>query len=200
MIFNKFEIVVHNISVSVKDSVFLKATKKFTEFAESLSGSGQSSEYYSNERNASKAFEDIILGKFGEMYAVVALNQFCFPIIKVDTGIYKSKQKNWNCDLPYPGCFPNFHVKTCNDFTKKFAGDLSWTFQYSNIGEKGGKDKLFASSGRELVALMHVPDYRRNEGILVATGPWIEISKHLRDPVSKKLIGLKKCVYYKDLQ
>lgn len=175
--------------------------KKIDEFVNNMGGSIN---YYNKNRRASKAKDDIFLGKKAEYFALYALHTKCnFPVINLDMEIRKGKAKGWQCDLPfhetYPD-FPNVHVKGCNDWTYNYCNDYSWSFQYSNKNGRNGRDIIFSSPETDLVALVYVENARDPSGIVKKILPWEIAKNYLKDPISRMLVGLKKCLYFKDIQ
>lgn len=182
-----------------------KINAKIQRFVDDLSSKKQSASYYSKNRNTSaeKALNDIFLGKKAEYITAIGLNKFhSLEYIEPDLQIRTGKNKGWAVDLPYnlyDKYIPNMHVKSCNAKTFKFCNDFSWTFQLSNKSGKNGKDSIFTDGGNDLISLVYLDDHLSNKGYIKAILPWNTIYPKLRDPIKPTLIGLKKCLYYKDL-
>lgn len=178
---------------------------RIKEFANQLKRGKQSIDYYSKKRNvkAAKAYEDICLGKKAEYILAIHLGaKYNFPVLIPDIEIRKGNKKGWKIDLPYNEInsqYPNIHVKACSDSTLKFCQDYSWTFQYNNNNDKFGQDDLFKYNNNDLIAMMFLENYESSYGVIKAILPWEKLKKHLKNPLKRTLIGLKVCIYYKDL-
>lgn len=193
-----------NVSQYINDKINLNAKK----YADGMTGKSQSIDYYGKNRNAGdpeKTYWDTFNGKKGEYFASIILNKkFGFPYLEPDCSILPGRQKNWDPDLPYNNnhpTLPNVAVKTCSNSTYHYCNDYSWTFQYSNNNGIGGQDTLLDSTDDNYyIALMHVPKPKENIGILMVFAPWTKVSPYLKDPLSQRLVGLKQCLYFEDLQ
>lgn len=192
-----------DLKVSLTDEQNEEVNKLIERFVNEMLGDQQSVSYYNKRRNASKAAEDIFLGKKSEYLALLAMHkEFGFPLVKPDLEIRNGRKKGWEPDLPFrevDSSFPNVHVKACSKFTYDYCKDYSWTFQYSNNTGICGKDDLFLSETEDLVALVYVENSRSKNGVIKSVLPFSEIRKHLKDPIKKTLVGLKKCLYYQDI-
>lgn len=182
----------------------MKACRAFTD------GMRERDTFYRETRNATKPLTDIMVGKYGEIFAMQCLTAKGFPSIPVDLAIYAANNKSWAADLPYRGVdggLPDVHVKTCDLNTVRFVsgktidgqalGRYSWTF---NVGSKDGWGKDSAiDSKRDVVALVYIPSLEARSGTLVATIPTAKLRGLLKPPVSDKLKGIKLCVYDSDV-
>jgi hypothetical protein len=178
-----------------------KINSKCEEFVKAMSGKNQSAEYYEKHRNAQKEkiFNDIFLGKKAEFIAAQALFQYGLPLLEPDLEIRKGKAKKWKCDLQYDNI--DIHVKSCNKKTLDFCKDYSWTFQNANKDICGGKDTLLKNNqNKQLVILVYLENMMYNIGVVKAIVEFSKIEPLLKDPIKKLFIGLKKCIYYKDLE
>lgn len=171
-----------------------------------LTNKKQSKDYYKDNRraNVSKIVNDIAIGKKGEIVACYHLvNDRKFPALDIDFEIREGASKGWNVDLPFSGKdkeYPDVHVKSCGPQTLNITGgECSWTFQLSNANGKGGRDPVFDGPDTDLVAFVYIDDLKAQKGVIKAIMPWGDVKKHLRDPISISLRGLKKCIYMNDL-
>ena len=163
-------------------------------------GKGPSTNYYLKHRKAHKPNKDIFLGKKAEFIALRALKNLSklFSAVEVDMEIRYRKAKGWKPDFSVGGI--NYHVKACSFSTKDYCGDYSWTFQIANTDIPAGRDELLNSDGNDYVVLVYMKEEISPEGIVKAILQWKEAKPLLRDPLKTSLIGLKKCLYYKDLK
>lgn len=169
-------------------------------FAERLYSPGQSAEYYTSMRSARDPKKDILVSKIAEIASALWFRKHGFSLPSVDFGIRTPEMKGWSSDLKFSGHeLPDTHVKSCTNATVDYVGTPSWTFQYANDAGPGGRDALFTDTqSMDLVVLTQVISY----GLVavLATGPWRMLYPMLRDPKSPSLQGLKKCIYFYDLQ
>lgn len=177
-------------------------------FADSMNGE---SEFYRQTRNARNPKENIMIGKYGEVFAMQCLTAMGFPSIPVDFAVYDEANKSWAADLPYRALglgLPDVHVKTCDIDTVRYVsgkvvdgypvGKYSWTFNIGSRTGVGGRDTAI-SSRQDVVALVYIPTLQVKSGTLVATVPTAMLPKLLKPPISDKLRGIKACVYESDL-
>lgn len=189
-----------NLKVDISEELNNEINREIQVFVDAMSEKKQSVEYYTKNRSvkADKAIEDIFLGKKAEYFVAIGLEQYCgIPYVKPDLSIRKGKKKGWDADLVLPEV--NMHVKACSDKTVKFCKDYSWTFQYSNKSGKNGKDQIFEEN-KDIVALVYLPNHLSNSGEIKVISYWKDLINHLRDPLKPTLIGMKKCLYYKDIE
>lgn len=196
-------VVIHNENFSWTQEYQKSMIAAVNQFTDKMAEKDQSADYYGERRNASRPLADIKFGKFGELTGALFLRTKGWPKVLPDFSVRTGVKKGWDCDLPFNKInkvFPGCHVKTCNEKTRQFAGEYTWTFQWENTSGVGGRDPLFMRpDSNELVLLMYVPSLDENKAVVVATAPWNKIHGILRDPISDKLKGLKKCLYYEDL-
>jgi hypothetical protein len=165
----------------------------------------ESKKYYASRRAAvpAKLQHDITNGKYGEFIAAEFFPNFGVPYLAPDLVVKKSDEKNWDADLPYSkvGNFLDCHVKTIDQESKE-KYNFSWTFQKKNTYGTGGEDRLLSHPEcKDLVAFVLVPTlWGESEAQVVASAPWNLVFPLLRDPLLPKYIGIKKCLYYKDLR
>lgn len=189
-----------NLKIELSDKTNNEINKKIQIFVDAMSEKKQSVDYYTKNRSvkAEKAIEDIFLGKKAEYFVSIGLEQeFKIPYCEPDLSVRKGRKKGWDADLVLKDS--NIHVKACSDKTVKYCKDYSWTFQYSNKSGKNGKDKIF-DDDKDIVALVYLPNHLSNYGEIKVISYWKDISKYLKDPLKPTLIGMKKCLYYKDLE
>lgn len=189
-----------NLKVDISEETNNEINRKIQVFVDAMSEKKQSVDYYIKNRSvkAEKAIEDIFLGKKAEYFVSIGLfREFKIPYTEPDLSIRKGKKKGWDADLTIPGV--NVHVKACSDKTVKYCKDFSWTFQYSNKSGKNGKDKIFEDD-KDVVALVYLPNPLSNIAEIKVISYWRDLSEHLKDPLKPTLIGMKKCLYYKDLE
>jgi len=163
-----------------------------------------SNKYWTSNRKDSKPYEDSLIGKKGEFFVAKYIKQQHGFEIKPDVEIYTSKKKNWSADLPYTTAgydYPDCHVKTCSQKTVDYAKTYTWTFQLNNGFGKGGTDRLLSSDeyDSDLVALVFVPHWESDVADICVLDAWGNLRKHLRDPKSPRLKGIKTCLYVGDL-
>lgn len=205
---NYQQILWHDIEVIMEEKVHNNVMSKTIQFSKGMQDKQQSLEYYKRQRNATSPIHDVQTGKYGEYVAAYYLRrQWGFPAVCPDIEIKNSNEKNWDCDLPFnikDAAYPNCHVKTCDQKSSDFVSrncnsKYSWTFQYANKTGIGGRDQLFNNpNSKELILFMFVPDLN-NKSRVIASAPWNEVCKLLKDPIATKFIGLKKCIYSEDL-
>jgi hypothetical protein len=198
----------HDWEIELKNEQHAAMVRVSEKFKEKMNAKNQSAEYYRDKRNARSPLGDITIGKFGEFVACFALRSIGFPKIMPDISIRKGSRKGWDCDLPFgelDTSFFNSHVKTCDqntsDYVSRVRGDqYTWTFQWANRTGFGGRDKLFdRQNSSEVIWFMFVPNLDSKTPRLIASAPWNKLQGILKDPLSEKLKGLKKCVYSDDL-
>lgn len=190
------------IEVKLSPQANTALNKRLSTYADGMEA--KSHGYWSNKRNASKPYEDSLTGKKGEFLVAKYIKDIYGFDLKPDVEIYSSRGKNWSADLPYKTKemdFPDCHVKTCSQKTIDYAKTKTWTFQLGNGHGRGGTDRLLSSDtyDDDLVALVFVPTWESNSGLVMHLNPWKEIKPFLRDPISPRLKGIKTCVYTDDL-
>lgn len=205
---SKQSVVINRITdlrVTLTEQQNINLNKDIETFVEKMTEKDQSVLYYKEKRNTNtkKAAEDIFLGKKSEFLTLLGLHKiYGFPLVKPDMEIRVGCNKGWEKDLAFrkkDATFPNVHVKSCSRGTYNYCNDYSWTFQYSNNDGNFGRDDIFNDANPDLVALVFLETPQSKEGIIKAILPWVIIRQYLKDPKKKSLIGLKKCLYYKDL-
>lgn len=163
-------------------------------------------DYYVRKRNANprKIKKDIWIGKLAEVGVAQYVMEQGGPFLEPDFNIYGGKNKNWDADLPYSksSSFKDIHVKACDGDTVEYLKkngqeDYTWTFQWSNNDGRGGKDKIFEKN--DCVALVYVPTADSHWIEIVCLADVFELIPLLRDPISARLKGIKKCIYWSDL-
>lgn len=198
----------HDWEIELKEEYHEAMVRVSEKFKEKMNTKDQSAGYYREKRNATAPLGDITIGKFGEFVACFGLRAIGFPKIMPDTSVRQGSGKGWDCDLPFgksDNTFFNSHVKTCDQGTSNYVqrvrGDqYTWTFQWANRTGSGGRDKLFDNpNSSEVIWFMFVPDLGSKKPRLIASAPWNKLQGILKDPLSEKLKGLKKCVYSEDL-
>lgn len=177
-------------------------------FASSMA---KESEFYRQTRNARDPKLDIMIGKYGEVFAMQCLTALGFPSVPVDFAVYDNTHKSWAADLPYRALglgLPDVHVKTCDIETVRYVsgkkingisiGRYSWTFNTGSKTGIGGRDTAISST-QDVVALVYIPSLQAKSGTLVATVPTSMLQGLLKPPLSDKLRGIKACIYESDL-
>lgn len=196
------------IEIKLPDYVNDKINANVKKYADAKKGKDQSIDYYEKKRGVKdpkKAYWDIYNGKKGEYFTAIILNKkFSFPYLEPDCKILPRGEKNWNPDLPYQQLneiYPNVAVKACSNSTYRFCKDYSWTFQYCNSDGIAGKDEIFEeTSDNHYVALVYIPVPEESLGTLMVFAPWVKVAPFLRDPISPKYKGIKRCLYFEDLK
>jgi len=197
---------VKDVLIELTEEQNSQVNAKIQTFVAALNNSGQSHKYYEENRNtlALKAAEDNFIGKKAEVFVRWHLiNERKFPHISIDFEIRSGCSKGWTIDLPFAKKderFPNIHVKSCQGWILQYAKDFSWTFQLSNNSGRGGRDSIFDGPDDDLVAFVFLENHLSSTATIKAILPWGIIKNHLKDPVKESLVGLKKCIYLKDLQ
>ncbi len=197
ILFDKLEII--NKELRFNDEEYDAIRDRVERFTEEMS---HSAKYYARMRNATSALDDICLGKYAEEAALKYLTELGYPATELDYAIRKGKQKGWIADIIYDDA--NFHIKSCSrktvDYVSKRRGDTySWTFQWANKnGGIGGRDPIFELPD-DTIIFVYLDSIYSREPLIVATSPVRAIMPLLNNPISTKLIGLKRCVYYKDM-
>lgn len=181
------------------------ANEEIDLFVRKMIEGDQSDSYYAEQRRSipEKVAEDIAIGKKAEYLAAIYLHEtYGFPLIRPDVGVYSAQDKSWSEDLVYghiDAKLPNIHVKSCSRKTYEYCRDCSWTFQYGNNGQPGGMDAVLVHPNGSLVVLMFVETSASKSGIVKAIVPDSVIGKYMKDPLNKRLKGIKKCIYFMDL-
>jgi len=194
--------------ISFTDKQNTKINNSVIDFTEKLLEKNQSGSYYTEKRNANsdRLFDNIAIGKKAEFFAAYYLYKvFEYPMIPIDIDIRDGMSKQWICDLPYSEYdkdLRNTHVKVCDKKTIEYVGDYSWTFQWSNNQKNtGGKDELFKKENQnDLIILLYMENFQTNQAVIKFFGSFNQIVDLLKDPLSKKLFGLKKCLYFDDIK
>lgn len=194
---------IQDFLISLSDQDNDQVNRRIRLHAEALSDKKQkqSAKYYVENRNAtaSKVINDICLGKKAEVMTMLVLrDSFGFPAVPVDLEIRKGNKKGWMPDLIYPDV--KVHVKSCSASTLRICGDYSWTFNWKNSDKPGGKDEIFASGNGDLCAFVFMEDWFDKEAVIKAIVPWNDVVPILKDPVLPKFVGIKHCLYFKDLK
>jgi hypothetical protein len=144
---------------------------------------GQSGETYA-ARGASKCWDDICLGKRGEVLAHLALGTS-----PPDFSVLQKNRKNWSADLLL-GNTP-IHVKTCSCRTRYIVKDRSWTFERV--------DPIFANGG--YVVLVYCESWRSLYGWVSRVYDFkTEIEPLLTEPRIDKYRGVKLCINRRALE
>jgi hypothetical protein len=176
--------------------------RKINKFLSKMSFEEQSVSYYKNKRNAENINiikEDIFLGKKAEYIVAIGLHKkYGIPFVEPDIKIREGKYKGWEEDLRIENV--NIHVKSCNSHTYKYCKDYSWTFQYNNNNGKDGRDKIFNKKEDSLCCFVFLENKDSDTGIIKAMLPWSFVVNKLKDPKKKSLVGIKKCIYYRDIR
>jgi hypothetical protein len=169
-----------------------------------------SQELYTKKRSATKASDDILLGKYGEYLVSHWLHNGNgkLPFLEPDMKVYAASKKTWEPDLRFSSMdkrLPDFAVKTCSPIAAKLTrkeknDDYSWTFQNSNSSGNGGTDKLVWDKTNEVIVVFVYADTKNRGGTIVASSPWRKVSCLLGEPIIEKYKGIKKCIYYSDLE
>ncbi len=154
-----------------------------------------------NQRNAATIARQIYQGKLGECAAYRFLVPSCSSLTEPDFQIYSAKQKTWKPDL---ACGKDqFHVKTMGKEQSSIYG-LSWTFQFSNNSNRGGKDtEIFGAdpTTQSFVVFVEI-DLKLGGATIYAVlhAKRLFDENLFRDPKLDYLKGIKKCVYHSDLE
>lgn len=179
-----------------------KINAKLKQYADAMEE--KSHKYWTSNRQASKPYEDSLIGKKGEYFAAKYIELMHGFKVEPDIEIYASNKKNWSADLPYTQngfAFADCHVKTCSQKTVDYAKTYTWTFQLGNGNGRYGTDRLLSSTDHntDLVLLMFVPYWETDSAMLLEMNEWQVLKPFLRDPKSPRLKGIKTCLYIEDL-
>lgn len=154
-----------------------------------------------NQNDPENIKRQIVFGKMGEIVAAKFIHR-CLkhPPMEPDFRIYDARTKGWDSDFPYKTLGTgkrNIHVKSYTLSDKP----ESWAFQYANKNGNGGTDRLFSEYERYKndAVICVLVDVDERVGYIRVVGDWKAIRGLLREPVSHKLKGLKKFLYYDDL-
>jgi hypothetical protein len=151
--------------------------------------------------NKDKIQDQISTGKMGEIVAYKTIKKEIPTIGKPDFKIYEAKNKTWDCDLIDSDNDIKILVKT-QDCSSAVKYGQSWIFQYSNGKNRGGKDKSVFVSPEDnyyvCFVMMDVPD-GVGRVLSVCSVKNLVSNQLFKDPICKKLVGIKKAIYYKDL-
>ncbi len=164
---------------------------------------GLKENFYKTVRAAARARENHLLGKKGEYLAAYALHCLCdFPLVEPDVALRTGPQTGWQIDLDYGEGFPPVHVKTCDDYTKGYAKDFSWSFQFKNKNNDGGQDPVFKlkKDSPDIFVFMYLANWENPDGVVKSILGWDDISAKLRDPQLDEHKGRIFCLYQEDLQ
>lgn len=174
------------------------------EFANSCSNNYQDR----NQSDERWITEQGFVGKMGEFVAYESLRGLVDGLSEPDIVIYEVREKSFGWDMTGGGF--NFAVKT---FDTESPFPVSWTFQYADVGGFG-RDKLIfdVAHGPNDYLVCVVMDAKKNEGRISSVVPLATIDKltgydfvsahHwdiFENPKLAKLIGIKKCIYWRRL-
>lgn len=171
-----------------------KINLEISKFVGIMGQSGQSCDFYEAMRNAVKSRIDIFVGKKCEYFTSAHLiYREDYPIVQPDLTILEPHQKAWTYDLPYPeGYFP-YHVKGTT------WDNISWTFQWNDKLGKYGRDRIFSKQDNSMVACVYMKEPESNIGYIKAILPTRDVIPLLGEPEMDYLKGIKRCLYYSDL-
>ena len=164
----------------------------------------ESSDYYVKNRDADKdkAKKDIALGKIAEFIAaefIPSIDPSLPTNVVPDITVYSSSKKSWAPDLE----FPSLSVDVKSYIVSRFPPSV--TFQWANqSGANGGRDHFFdearVSARNEIVCLVSMNPSDLRESRVHSIVSRDSALPMFKDPVSERLIGFKKCLYFKDLE
>jgi hypothetical protein len=147
--------------------------------------------------------------------AVFLTDKHDLPLVKPDTKIYSSRNKDWTPDLSYfhADFLGNHHeslrfaVKSANAKTIKSGFRESFIFQVANKEGSGGKDAILTNGNKDDYCIfMHVPYTDIVKGDLDfyvrAIVPWLYIKENglLENLKKPEFLGKKVCVYSETLE
>lgn len=143
-----------------------------------------------NQNNKERIIEQTIVGKIGEFAVMFCLldqnHQVSSPDMEITTN------KSFDADLVWNN--RPLHVKSQSVQSSSRFG-VSWTFQKGGWGG-GHTDPLTQKVLDEDVVFCHVDNKKCK---IYGPFPWSKVKGLLRDPVVKRLRGIKQCVYLEDL-
>lgn len=167
---------------------------------------------YESERaaNESRTYENVAVGKYGEMFSSLCMYMFGYPDLSPDFAIYDPRAKSFAPDLPYRGrdvALRDVHVKSCDGYTvskipkKHGANDYSWLFHKSKPKQNGGDPLVGPQWQRinDLLVFVYTPSIAAQRIQLLATAPWNMLHPLLRDPHVKELREHKWALYFSDI-
>lgn len=151
-----------------------------------------------NQDDQENIQRQLVFGKVGELVAAkFIVKGLKYPAMEPDFRIFEKGDKSWDADFPYKTlgtAARNIHIKSYAPSDKP----ESWAFQYQNKNGNGGTDKLFSefkTHRKDLIVCILV-DIPNRVGTIRVVGDWNDIHGCLSEPVSPKLQGLKKFLYY----
>jgi len=144
-----------------------------------------------NQNNKDRIIQQTITGKVGEFAVMFFLLEKNNEVSTPDMTV--TYNKSFDADLTC-NKIP-LHVKSQRkESSDKFG--VSWTFQKGGYGH-GHTDPLTNKSLNEDVVFCHVDGkYVKIYGPY----PWTKVKPLLRDPMLKRLKGIKECIYLEDLK
>ena len=165
--------------------------KEASDFSNSISTTHYSNR---NQFDNEKRKQDQLIGKLGEFASFEYLKQY--NISTPDCKIYSSNNKSWEADLHSKE--NNFHIKSQSlEQSKRFG--MSWIFQFDR-----GKDlEIFNNkSNKDFVVFVVVSNKMEQVNSYICacvSVPFLHENNLFEEPVSNKLKGIKKAVYYSSL-
>jgi len=150
------------------------------------------------QKDPKAIYKQIMEGKLAEIAVEKLMKSLGIKTSEVDFGIYDKKHKSWAPDLVTD--FGSVHVKSmCTKQAKKYT--LSWTFQ---AGRSWDTDKLISQAKEDdYIALVEVNDTDYTQPIKIVgliNFNHILANDLLKHPKLPQLLGIKKVLYYTDIQ
>jgi len=184
--------------MTLPDEANNKVNADCRSFTESMEGKGQSLEYYEENRAAWDPWYDVFVGKKAEYFASLYMTyKKDYPLVYPDVSVRQGYRKGWGFDLTYED-LPSVHVKSCTQRTIDSVGDYSWTWQWKNQHDDGGRDRVFTQEEPGLVVCVFLPSLSAPTADIKLVLPTEMMLEKVRDPKSTTHIGFKKCLYFAD--
>lgn len=150
----------------------------------------ESASEYVTRRAASRAMENIKLGKKAEFMVAIDIGRHTGVEPAVDLEIRRGRAKGWLVDIEHAR-LGKLHVKSCDGRTVELCGEETWTFQCGTTAT----DELFKrESGDDCCAFVFMERWELPAARVVYC-KLSHVVPHLRDPVMRKYVGQKRCLY-----
>lgn len=173
-----------------------------SDFAQSVISTNADCYAKRNQTDLQKIIQDITIGKMAELGAAQLLSSRGLMHSEPDFAVYSKENKSFGADLigwkekgNMTSTIWNFHVKSMERNTAIRFG-LSWSFQ--------AKDSLVRSPhSNDYLVLCEYEQSVAEDGYLVdikAAVKAMDVTDYWKDPKLEKLRGIKKVLYWKELE
>lgn len=152
-----------------------------------------------NQTNTPVILGQIVTGKMAEFGVWALLHERGITSAMPDVKIYTKEKKSWAPDLhlsqpPHSA----IHVKSMSRAQMEALG-LSFTIQFSGSGSGHTDREILSANANQYLALALVDGIQVTITGLMSCG-LIGNALKLRDPISQRLLGIKKVIYNYDVQ